>query len=96
VTGSSSPLDDLPGRYNDYLDRFTREVGDIKFGEFAQYAGRAIRMLSFDEFAETYTEYNDLLTRYRDSLERGDTVDDLMLKLMREQATNLVLPPLRL
>jgi hypothetical protein len=96
VTGSSTTVDDLPGRYTEYLDRFTREVGDVKFGEFAQYAGRAVRMLSFEEFTETYTEYNELLTRYRDSLERGDTVDDLMLKLMREQSANLVLPPLRL
>jgi hypothetical protein len=96
VTGSSTTLDDLPGRYAEYLDRFTREVGDVKFGEFAQYAGRAIRMLSFEEFTETYTEYHELLTRYRDSLERGDTVDDLMLKLMREQSANLVLPTPRL
>jgi hypothetical protein len=96
VTGFSTTLDDLPGRYTEYLDRFTREVGDIKFGDFAQYAGRAIRMLSFEEFTETYTEYHELLTRYRDSLERGDTVDDLMLKLMREQSANLVLPTPRL
>ncbi len=96
MTGSSTTLDDLPGRYTEYLDRFTREVGDVKFGEFAQYAGRAIRMLSFEEFTETYTEYHELLTRYRDSLERGDTVDDLMLKLMREQSANLVLPTPRL
>lgn len=96
MTGRSTSLDDLPGRYTQYLDRFTREVGDVKFGEFVQYAGRAIRMLSFDEFSETYTEYHELLTRYQDSLERGDTVDDLMLKLMREQSANLVLPPLRL
>ena len=95
MTGSST-LDDLPGRYTEYLDRFTREVGDIKFGEFAQYAGRAIRMMSFDEFTATYTEYHELLTRYRDSLERGDTVDDLMLKLMREQSAHLVLPTPRL
>jgi hypothetical protein len=95
VTGSTTP-DDLPGRYTQYLDRFTREVGDVKFGEFVQYGGRAIRMLSFDEFVETYTEYNELLTRYQDSLERGDTVDDLMLKLMREQSANLVLPAPRL
>jgi hypothetical protein len=96
VAETPATLDDLPGRYSEYLDRFTREVGDVKFGEFAQYAGRAIRMLSFEEFTQTYTEYNELTARYRDSLERGDTVDDLMLKLMREQSANLVLPPPRL
>ena len=95
MTGPTNP-DDFPGRYAEYLDRFTRELGDIKFGEFAQYAGRAVRMLSFEEFTQTYTEYAELTARYRDSLERGDTVDDLMLKLMREQSANLVLPPPRL
>jgi len=96
VTGRSTTLGNFPGRYTEYLDRFTREVGDVKFGEFGQYAGRAIRMLSFEEFTQTCTEYEELLTRYQDSLERGDTVDDLMLKLMREQCANLVLPPPRL
>jgi hypothetical protein len=89
-------LDDLPGRYTEYLERFTRELGDVKYGEFTQYAGRAIRMLSFDEFAQTYSEYAELIARYQDSLERGDTVDDLMLKLMREQSAHLVFPTPRL
>jgi hypothetical protein len=96
VTVNATTLDDLPARYTEYLDRFTREVGDVKFGEFAQYAGRAIRMLTFEEFSRVVSEYVELQARYQDSLERGDTVDDLMLKLMREQAANLVLPPLRL
>ena len=47
-------------------------------------------------FRSELTEYTELQERYQDSLARGDTVDDLMLKLMREQAAKLVLPPLRL
>lgn len=96
MTVNATPLDDLPARYTEYLDRFTREVGDVKFGEFVQYEGRAIRMLTFEEFSRELTEYTELQVRYQDSLARGDTVDDLMLKLMRQQAANLVLPPLRL
>jgi len=86
-------LDDLPGRYTEYLERLTQEVGNLELGEFANYAGRLIYKLSFEEFTQAYTEYTELLARYRESLERGDTVDDLVLKLLREQFANLVLPP---
>lgn len=86
-------LDDLPGRYSEYLDRLTDEVGDLGVGEFAKYAGRLIHKLSFEEFTATYTEYAELLARYHESLERGDTVDDLVLKLLREQSANLAMPP---
>jgi hypothetical protein len=85
-------LDDLPGRYAEYLERLTQEVGDLEVGEFAKYAGRLIHKLSFPEFTATYTEYTELLARYHESLERGDTVDDLVLKLLREQSTNLAMP----
>jgi hypothetical protein len=85
-------LDDLPGRYAEYLERLTQEVGDIEVGEFAKYAGRLIHKMSFPEFTSTYTEYTELLARYHESLERGDTVDDLVLKLLREQSTNLAMP----
>jgi hypothetical protein len=85
-------LDDLPGRYAEYLERLTQEVGELEVGAFAKYAGRLIYKLSFPEFTATYTEYTELLARYHESLERGDTVDDLVLKLLREQSTNLAMP----
>jgi hypothetical protein len=93
VSGRPATLDDLPGRYAEYLERLTQEVGDLEVGEFANYSGRLIHKLSFEEFTQAYTEYTELLERYRESLERGDTVDDLVLKLLREQFANLVLPP---
>lgn len=86
-------LDDLPGRYAEYLDRLAQAVGDIEVGEFAKYAGRLIHKLSFAEFTDAYTGYAELMARYHESLERGDTIDDLVLKLLREQATNLAMPP---
>jgi len=93
VIGRPPTRDDLPGRYSEYLGRLTQEVGDLEVGEFANYSGRLIHKLSFEEFTEAYTEYTELYERYRESLERGDTVDDLVLKLLREQFANLVLPP---
>ena len=94
MIGRPVPLDDLQAPYSEYLERLTQEVGDIEVGGFAKYAGRLIHKMSFAEFRPTYTEYTELLARYHESLERGDTVDDLVLKLLREQAANLVMPPL--
>jgi hypothetical protein len=85
-------LDDIPGRYAEYLERLTQEVGKIEVGEFAKYAGRLIHKMALPEFTSAYTEYVELLARYHESLERGDTVDDLVLKLLREQSTNLAMP----
>jgi hypothetical protein len=86
------PQGDLKARYAEYLERLVQAVGDLEVGEFANYAGYLIHRMSFDEFTEAYTEYTDLLARYHESLERGDTVDDLVLKLLREQSTHLVMP----
>ncbi|HEX2691234.1 MAG TPA: hypothetical protein VHN14_31695 [Kofleriaceae bacterium] len=84
---------DPQARYAEYLSRLTQEVGDIAVGDLANWSGRLIHKMSFDEFTAAFTEYTDLLARYRESLARGDTVDDLVLKLLREQATDLVMPP---
>ena len=94
MIGRPVPPGDPKARYAEYLERLTHEVGDLEVGAFANYAGRLIHKMAFDEFTEAYTEYAELLVRYHESLERGDTVDDLVLKILREQATNLVMPPL--
>ena len=87
-----TPSGDPKARYAEYLERLAQAVGDLEVGEFANYAGSLIHRMSFDEFTAADAEYTDLLARYHESLERGDTVDDLVLKLLREQSTHLVMP----
>ena len=83
---------DIASRYAEYLDRLASAVGDIAVGRFVKHAGHLIKKLSFEEFSDAYLEYTDLLARYHDSVARGDTINDVVLKLLREQAANLVLP----
>jgi hypothetical protein len=85
--------EDLPARYDEYLERFLAEVGDVAIGGFAKFSGRLIKKLSFEEFTPAYLEYHDLAERYHESLERGDTINDIMLRLLRDKAANLVLTP---
>jgi hypothetical protein len=83
---------DLEALYRDYLTRFERELGSVAVGAFAKFQGRLIKKMSRDEFEPAFLEYHELSERYYDSLERGDTVNDVVVKLLREKASTLVMP----
>jgi hypothetical protein len=86
-------VEDLPERYHEYLERFAREVGEVKAGAFAKYNGKLIKKLSFEEFTPAFIEYTEMLLHYRESVDRGDTVNDLILRLLRDHAADLILKP---
>ena len=86
-------IEDLADRYHEYLERFTREVGDVAVGAFVKHAGKLIKKLSFEEFTPALMEYVEMSARYADSIARGDTINDVVLKVLREQAAGLVLKP---
>ena len=86
-------VEDLPARYADYLKRFAREVGEVEVGAFAKYAGKLIKKLSFEEFTPAFLEYVEMSDRYHESIDRGDTINDVVLKVLRESAARLVLKP---
>jgi hypothetical protein len=89
----SDVIEDLPAKYHEYLDRFMTELGDTKVGAFAKFNGKLIKKLSFEEFTPAYLEYTEIVKRYADSLERGDTINDVVLRLLRERCATLVLKP---
>ena len=89
----SGLIEDLPARYHEYLERFATEIGFQQVGEFAKWSGKLIKKLSFEEFTPAYLEYAEIWDRYQDSVERGDTINDVVLKLLRERAAGLVLAP---
>jgi hypothetical protein len=84
-------IEDLPERYHEYLDRFTTELGDVRVGAFAKWSGKLIKKLSFEEFTPAYLEYSDMLTKFNESLDRGDTINDAVLRILREKAAGLVM-----
>jgi len=86
-------IQDLPARYHEYLDRFMTELGDVKVGAFAKFNGKLIKKLSFEEFTPAYLEYEEIVKRYTESIERGDTINDVVLRLLRERCAALVLKP---
>ena len=84
-------IDDLPARYQEYLARFAETLGEVKPGAFVKYNGRLIKKLTLEELAPALVEFDAISNRYRESVERGDTINDVVLKLLREAAANLVL-----
>ncbi|HUJ58422.1 MAG TPA: hypothetical protein VLX92_08015 [Kofleriaceae bacterium] len=86
-------IDDLPDRYHAYLERFAREIGEVAVGSFAKFRGKLIKKLSFEEFTPAFIEYTEIAERYAEGLANGDTINDVVLKVLRDQAAKLVLEP---
>ena len=86
-------IEDLPARYHEYLERFTTKIGKHDVGAFVKFSGKLIKKLSFEEFTPAYLEYTELSDKYYESIERGDTINDVVLRVLRDKAASLVLDP---
>lgn len=82
---------ELVNEYQEYLDRFEAQIGDVQVGGFAKHNGQLIQKLSYEEFEPLFEDYTEATTRYFESVERGDTINDLIVKRVRVGATKLVL-----
>jgi hypothetical protein len=83
-------MTDAERDYADYLDRFAQAVGEAAVGGFVKHQGHLIQKLDPEGFAARNREYLDLAGHYLAGLERGDTVNDLVVKLIRDHAAQLV------
>lgn len=83
--------EDVAAEYQGYLRRFEETLGPIAPGEFVKHQGRLIQKLRFDEFEPLYNEYMGLATHYLEGVDRGDTINDLVVKLIRDHAAKLIL-----
>lgn len=79
--------------YREYIDRFDKAVeGEpVAVGGFAKFKGKLIKKLAPDEFATKNKEYMDLASHYFQALDRGDTINDVIVKMVRDRAAELVL-----
>jgi len=83
---------DVSAEYAAYVARFDAAAGDeFPVGGFAKYKGKLIKKLSRDEFAAKNAEYFDLAGHYFHGIDRGDTINDVIVRLVRERAAELVL-----
>lgn len=84
--------EDLRAEYAQYLQRFVTAIGEeVEVGVFAKFKGKLIKKVGFEEFGELHTEYHELAAHYLESLDRGDTINDVVVKQVRELAAKLIL-----
>jgi hypothetical protein len=83
--------EDVAAEYAQYLQRFDAQVGEAEPGAFAKFRGRLIRKLDLDEFTTRWGEYHELAGHYFQSIDRGDTINDMVVRLLRDHAATLVL-----
>jgi hypothetical protein len=77
--------------YNDYLARWDSLVGAVPVGQYGKWKGKMVRKLPPVEFLTKLDEYNQLATHYQKVIERGDTINDAMLRVLKEREIELLL-----
>jgi hypothetical protein len=82
---------DMVEDYRAYLQRFEEKLGPCDFGEYAKHGSRLIRKLRYDEFEVKLREFQEVNKAYAEILERGDTINDVLVKVLRERSDELVL-----
>ena len=77
--------------YLDYLARFETKVGAVAVGGYGKFHGKLVRKLSADEFAQRHGEFATLDTTYRGIIQRGDTINDAVVRMWRERRAELLI-----
>jgi hypothetical protein len=88
--GAASRLE-LSQEYGAYLARFASLHGEVELGRFVKHGGRLIKKLAFVEFEDLYRDFTDASAAYFESVERGDTLSDVAVRIVRERAAELLL-----
>jgi hypothetical protein len=76
--------------YEDYLRRFEEELGQVEVGAFVKHNGQLVQKLSSREFAEQRRSYEQLLATYERAMVRGDTINEAVVRILREGAAKLM------
>jgi hypothetical protein len=77
--------------YQAYLARFEAAVGPCEPGSYAKFRGRLIKKLKPDEFPAHWKEYQAAMETYAAIMERGDTINDVVARVLKERCDELVI-----
>ena len=83
--------EELLTEFKEYLQRFdTIAGGESEFGAFVKFNGRLTKKMRFEEFGPVYGEYMNVARAYFDSLDRGDPINDIVVRMLRDHAHTLI------
>ncbi|HKA87585.1 MAG TPA: hypothetical protein VKE22_07960 [Haliangiales bacterium] len=89
--GMGDEPSDYVTEYSAYLARFDETLGPCEFGAYAKFQGRLVKKLRYEEFETRWRDYQHALHAYAGILERGDTINDAVVKLLRERSDEFLL-----
>jgi hypothetical protein len=81
---------DAVEEYRLYLQRFDDLLGPCELGAYMKHHNRLIRKLTYDEFEPRWRELAQIERAYEDVVERGDTINDVLMKVLRERRDELL------
>jgi hypothetical protein len=82
---------DTVDAYRDYLARFEKDVGAVEFGTYVKHNNRLIKKLTYDEFDPKWRELCEVNAAYDQIVANGDTINDVLVKVLRERSDELLL-----
>ena len=89
MSKSQAP-DALSVAYEEYLQRFFDALGPVAVGGFAKHNGQLIQKMTLDEFEVQRLEYEHVYATYELAMQRGDTINDMVVRMLREYAARLM------
>jgi hypothetical protein len=91
MTSSSGTLSgpEIDAAYREYLQRFDAAAGAAPVGGYVKHGGQLVKKLDGAEFAKKWTEFVGADKAYAGVLERGDTISDVLVRVLRERAAEL-------
>ena len=79
-----------PAAYQDYLRRFAEALGEVEIGGFVKHNGQLVQKMNASEFEEERKNYEHLLATYERAMVRGDTINEAVVRILREGAAKLM------
>ena len=86
----AEPGQDAVAEYRNYLERFEKALGPCEFGTYMKHHGRLIKKLTYDEFEPKWHELAAIERAYEEVVTRGDTINDVLMKVLRERRDELL------
>lgn len=83
--------EELVKAFREYVARFDQEIGPKEFGQFGTWERQLVKKLKYDEFVDKYKQYKQMDDVYQGIVERGDTINDMMIHALREIASELLI-----
>jgi hypothetical protein len=78
-------------QYRQYLQRYDDLLGPCEFGAYTKHKGRLIKKLRYDEFEQRWREFMEVEQAYSEIMARGDTINDVLVKILRERCDEFLL-----